>query len=144
MQQQRQAGAASHLLPQRLLVLAARYSHCPALPDPSLPHTHRPVQRVTDLTTKPIIVVLVHGGPLDVSEMEATPRVGAILTLWFPGQTGSAALGDILVGKIAPSGVCAGGAWCYRLARLSAAVRAEQTQERPQCAGELLRCDTLL
>lgn len=63
-------------------------------------------QRVAAATTKPLVVVLVHGGPLDVSELAASPRVGALLTLWYPGQGGSAALGDILAGRLSPSGRC--------------------------------------
>ena len=61
-------------------------------------------QRVAERSTKPLVVVLVHGGPLDVSELAASPRVRALLTLWYPGQAGSAALGDILAGKVSPSG----------------------------------------
>lgn len=38
------------------------------------------------MTNTPLIVVLVHGGPLDVQVLEESERVGAILTSWFPGQ----------------------------------------------------------
>ena len=37
-------------------------------------------------TNPSIIVVLIHGGPLDVAWMEASDRIDAILTAWFPGQ----------------------------------------------------------
>ena len=37
-------------------------------------------------TDTPIIVVLIHGGPLDVSWLEESPRVDAILSAWHPGQ----------------------------------------------------------
>lgn len=33
-----------------------------------------------------IIVILIHGGPLDVSWLQQSDRVGAILTAWYPGQ----------------------------------------------------------
>ncbi|KAL4434180.1 hypothetical protein ABPG75_000621 [Micractinium tetrahymenae] len=61
-------------------------------------------QKVASLTTKPLIVVLVHGGPLDVSSMVESPRVGAILSIWHPGQHGSVAVADLLLGKASPSG----------------------------------------
>ena len=50
------------------------------------------------------MVVLIHGGPIDVSDMQASSRVGAVVTAWYPGQHGSAALADILIGARAPSG----------------------------------------
>lgn len=33
-----------------------------------------------------LVVVLLNGGPIDVSWMQNADRVGAILTAWFPGQ----------------------------------------------------------
>ncbi|PSC72215.1 putative beta-D-xylosidase 7 [Micractinium conductrix] len=50
-----------------------------------------------------IVVVLVHGGPLDVSELQASPRIGAMLTAWVPGE-GAAAIADVLFGTVSPSG----------------------------------------
>lgn len=32
-------------------------------------------QRIANMTTKPLVVVLTHGGPIDLSEMAASPRV---------------------------------------------------------------------
>ncbi len=63
-----------------------------------------PPQKVASLTTKPLAVVLVHAGPLDISPMVASPRVGAILSMWHPGQHGSVALADLLLGRASPSG----------------------------------------
>ena len=37
-------------------------------------------------TDAKIIVVLIHGGPLAIEWLEASPRVSAILTAWMPGQ----------------------------------------------------------
>lgn len=50
-----------------------------------------------------IIVVLVHGGPLDVSWLEQSDRISGILSAWYPGQ-GAAGIADILFGKTSPSG----------------------------------------
>ncbi len=41
-----------------------------------------PVQALASRTTKPLVVVLVHNGPIDVSELQASPRVAAILSAW--------------------------------------------------------------
>ena len=38
------------------------------------------------MTTTPLVLVLVHGGPLDISTLSADPRFGAILTAWYPAQ----------------------------------------------------------
>ncbi len=37
-----------------------------------------PLQRIANLTTKPLVVVLTHGGPIDLSEMAASPRVSLV------------------------------------------------------------------
>ena len=39
-------------------------------------------------TDTPLVAILVHGGPVDVSWLQASPRIGAILTAWYPGQVG--------------------------------------------------------
>ena len=44
------------------------------------------VQAAAVNTDTPIIVVLIHGGPLDVSWLEESPRIDAILSAWHPGQ----------------------------------------------------------
>ena len=38
------------------------------------------------MTGTPVIVVLIHGGPLDVQVLQEAEGVDAILTAWFPGQ----------------------------------------------------------
>ena len=46
------------------------------------------MQAAARRTSTPLIVVLIHGGPLDVEWLQTSPRVGAILSMWFPGQVG--------------------------------------------------------
>ena len=38
------------------------------------------------MTDTPIVVVLIHGGPLDIQALQESSRFDAILTAWFPGQ----------------------------------------------------------
>lgn len=49
-----------------------------------------------------VVLVLNAGSALDISEVE--PLVDAILYLWYPGQEGGSALGDVLFGRAVPSG----------------------------------------
>ena len=37
-------------------------------------------------TKTPLVVVLVHGGALDVSWLQHSSRIGAVMTAWYPGQ----------------------------------------------------------
>lgn len=46
------------------------------------------VQAVARRTATPIVVVLVHGAPLDVGWLQASPRVSSILSIWTPAQVG--------------------------------------------------------
>lgn len=43
-------------------------------------------QAAAKRTSATIVVVLVHGGPLDVEWLQLSPRVGAVMSAWFPGQ----------------------------------------------------------
>lgn len=51
------------------------------------------LQAVAKRTGTPIAVVLVHGAPLDVSWLQASPRVSAILSVWMPAQASAAMQG---------------------------------------------------
>ena len=51
------------------------------------------LQAVAGQTSTPLVVVLIHGGPLDVAWLEGSDRVDAILTSWFPGQVSISSLG---------------------------------------------------
>lgn len=55
-------------------------------------------------TTTPLVLVLLNGGPIDVEWAEASSRVNAILTTWYPGQEGGNAIADVLLGATAPAG----------------------------------------
>lgn len=51
---------------------------------------------------KPVVVVLVTSRPLAIGDV--TKNVNAVIDLWEPGNLGGKALGEILFGKINPSG----------------------------------------
>ncbi len=51
---------------------------------------------------KPIIVVMTGGSPVTMPEVEE--MADAILWVWYPGQEGGAAVGDVIFGDVVPSG----------------------------------------
>jgi beta-glucosidase len=51
---------------------------------------------------KPIVLVLMNGGPLDLSRIEGS--CAAILEAWYPGEEGGRAVADLLFGEASPSG----------------------------------------
>jgi beta-glucosidase len=53
-------------------------------------------------TGKPVVVVLSNGRPLAVPEVAA--RVPAILEIWYAGQEGGTAVGEVLFGDVNPGG----------------------------------------
>jgi beta-glucosidase len=59
------------------------------------------MQRIYDLG-KPVVTVYIQGRPLDMNL--AAERSDALLTMWYPGMEGGAALADILWNDYNPSG----------------------------------------
>ncbi|CAK5281389.1 unnamed protein product [Mycena citricolor] len=53
---------------------------------------------------KPLVVVQCGAGQIDDSPLLSNPGVGAILWAGYPGQSGGAAIFDIISGKVAPAG----------------------------------------
>lgn len=60
------------------------------------------VSQVAKASRGPIVLVLMSGGPVDVSFAERDPRIGAIVWAGYPGQAGGAAIADILFGAANP------------------------------------------
>ncbi|KAJ9699906.1 hypothetical protein PVL29_005656 [Vitis rotundifolia] len=57
------------------------------------------VNQIAKATTAPIILVVMCGGPIDISFARDNPRFGAILWAGFPGEEGGNAIADVVYGK---------------------------------------------
>ncbi|KAI3451854.1 hypothetical protein Pfo_008519 [Paulownia fortunei] len=62
------------------------------------------VNAVAAVSRKPLILVLTGGGPIDVSFALGDPRIGSILWIGYPGESGGTALSDIIFGHYNPGG----------------------------------------
>ncbi|PSS06200.1 Beta-D-xylosidase [Actinidia chinensis var. chinensis] len=62
------------------------------------------LSRVSKASKGPTILVLMSGGPVDVSFAKNDPRIGAIVWAGYPGQAGGAAIADVLFGTHNPGG----------------------------------------
>ena len=60
------------------------------------------VNQIAKATTAPIILVVMCGGPIDISFARDNPRIGAILWAGFPGEEGGNAIADVVYGKYNP------------------------------------------
>ncbi|KAK4282554.1 hypothetical protein QN277_013915 [Acacia crassicarpa] len=62
------------------------------------------ITQVAAASKGPTILVLMSGGPLDITFAKNNPRVAGILWVGYPGQAGGAAIADILFGAANPGG----------------------------------------
>ncbi|KDP28242.1 hypothetical protein JCGZ_14013 [Jatropha curcas] len=62
------------------------------------------VSKVASASKGPTILVLMSGGPIDVSFAKNDPKISAILWTGYPGQAGGAAIADVLFGTTNPGG----------------------------------------
>jgi beta-glucosidase len=69
--------------------------------DITLPDTQLELLKALKATGKPVVVVLVTGRPLALTEAE--PYADAILNVWSPGIEGGHAVADVLFGEVNPS-----------------------------------------
>jgi len=60
------------------------------------------IKKLSQDNENPIILVLTGGSPIDISEV--ADLVDAILFVWYPGEEGGNAVGDIIFGDVNPSG----------------------------------------
>ncbi|MCE5165934.1 hypothetical protein HAX54_013251 [Datura stramonium] len=62
------------------------------------------VTAIAQAASKPVILVLMCGGPVDVSFARDNQNIGGILWVGYPGEGGAAALAEILFGEHNPGG----------------------------------------
>lgn len=72
------------------------------------------ISKVSAASKGPTILVLMSGGPIDISFAKNDPRIAAILWVGYPGQAGGAAIADVLFGTHNPGRIifyisCVGG-----------------------------------
>ncbi len=67
-----------------------------------LPENQKALLRALAATGKPIVLLLMNGRPLDLSE--ETNLAASMLVTWFPGTQAGLAVRDVLFGKVSPSG----------------------------------------
>ncbi|KAI5076376.1 hypothetical protein GOP47_0008441 [Adiantum capillus-veneris] len=62
------------------------------------------IEHVANSASSPIILVIMSGGPVDISFAQSNPSIGAILWGGYPGEAGGEAVASILFGDHNPSG----------------------------------------
>eukprot|EP00268_Persea_americana_P055425 TRINITY_DN6442_c0_g1_i2.p1 TRINITY_DN6442_c0_g1~~TRINITY_DN6442_c0_g1_i2.p1 ORF type:complete len:774 (-),score=150.85 TRINITY_DN6442_c0_g1_i2:611-2932(-) len=62
------------------------------------------ITRVAEAAKKPVVLVLLCGGPVDVSFAKYNPKIGSILWAGYPGESGGIALAEIIFGDHNPGG----------------------------------------
>ncbi|KAK4341438.1 hypothetical protein RND71_039939 [Anisodus tanguticus] len=62
------------------------------------------IEAVAQAAVEPVILVLVGGGPIDISFAKKNPKIGGILWIGYPGEAGAAALTQIIFGEHNPGG----------------------------------------
>ncbi|CAK9138924.1 unnamed protein product [Ilex paraguariensis] len=62
------------------------------------------VSRVAMASRGPTVLVVMSGGPIDLSFAKNDPKIAAILWVGYPGQAGGTAIADVLFGTTNPGG----------------------------------------
>ncbi|XP_077218491.1 putative beta-D-xylosidase 2 [Tasmannia lanceolata] len=62
------------------------------------------ISKVSMASRGPTVLVLMSGGPIDVTFAKNDPRIAAILWVGYPGQAGGRAIADVVFGKFNPGG----------------------------------------
>ncbi|KAL9245159.1 hypothetical protein vseg_018840 [Gypsophila vaccaria] len=62
------------------------------------------IRQVAKAAKRPVVLVLLCGGPVDVSFAKVNPRIGAIIWAGYPGQAGGVALSQVIFGDHNPGG----------------------------------------
>ena len=60
------------------------------------------ITAVSSASERPVILILLGGGPIDVSFAKVNPKIGSILWIGYPGETGGQAVAEIIFGEFNP------------------------------------------
>lgn len=63
------------------------------------------ITSVAKAAKKPVVLVLLCGGPVDISFAKNDPKIGSILWAGYPGGAGGQAIADIIFGQYNPGGI---------------------------------------
>lgn len=55
---------------------------------------------------RPVVLVILSGGPVDVSFANEDPRIQGIVWAGYPGQAGGQAVADAVFGLVNPGNLC--------------------------------------
>ncbi|MED6113049.1 Beta-D-xylosidase 1 [Stylosanthes scabra] len=67
-------------------------------------HQQELVSRVAQASRGPVVLVIMSGGPVDVSFAKNDPKISAIIWAGYPGQAGGTAIADVIFGRTNPGG----------------------------------------
>lgn len=67
-------------------------------------HQQELISRVAWASRGPTVLVLMSGGPIDISFAKGDPKISAIIWAGYPGQEGGTAIADVLFGMTNPGG----------------------------------------
>ncbi|KAI4344812.1 hypothetical protein L6164_012000 [Bauhinia variegata] len=67
-------------------------------------YQHELVTRAAGAARGPVVLVIMSGGPVDVSFAKNNPKISAILWVGYPGQAGGTAIADVIFGTTNPGG----------------------------------------
>lgn len=62
------------------------------------------ITRIANVAKKPVVLVLLSGGPVDISQEKDNEKVGGILWAGYPGQDGGTAIAEVIFGDYNPGG----------------------------------------
>lgn len=60
------------------------------------------VNRMASVTKRPLVLVLMGGGPIDVSFAKQNKGIGGIIWIGYPGEVGGQVLAEVLFGDYNP------------------------------------------
>ncbi|XP_072987195.1 probable beta-D-xylosidase 6 [Typha latifolia] len=62
------------------------------------------INRITAVNKKPLVLVLMGGGPIDVSFAKQNPWIASILWIGYPGEVGGRVVAEVIFGDFNPGG----------------------------------------